>query len=295
MGQNRFELAAEYVRRCHLNKIGTHDPNVFLDLHPSGEMAALQGYARPTDQAAIFDLASGHILWQPEAVPALCWLPKSGNVLLIRVLYQHDAELHEGKIKILSPLQSEFLHYVECWKWPEKQRMSGCELTFPTGWPTYIAVSPREDLAVVQWQEQDDSGIELFALTETGPRPLPEASYRAGTHLTDYALFSPDGRYLILACTTPFWWQSDDEEDEDEDDLVSPGGRFQVGEIVVMDTQALTYHTLPVHEELPVGWSPRDPDTAPEDYMLQAAEFPDSTHLSVRMMNDRTWILDLSP
>jgi hypothetical protein len=291
MRLNRYQQAEECVRNYRLDKIGTYEPSVFLDLHPAGGLAALQGYTNSTNQAAVFDLASGHILWQPEGVPALCWLPNSGNILLIRDLYQRDPELHEGPIKIHSPLQSEFLHSVECWSWPEKRRLSGCELKVPTGWLTYIAASPRGNLAVVQWQEQDDSGIELFALTGADPHPLPKAGYRAGTHLTEYALFSPDGRYLVLACTVPDWW----EPDEENDSPVSPGGNFQVGEIVVLNTQSFTYRVLPIHKELQAGWSPKDPDSASVDYMLQAADFTDLTHLCIHIMNDWTWIVNLEP
>lgn len=291
MRLDRYEQADKYVRTYRLDKIGTRDPGLFLDEHPAGGLAALQGYIGSAEQAAIFDLTSGRILWQPEGVPALCWLPHSDNVLLIRDLYQRDPELHEGAIKILSPLQCEFLHYLECWSWPEKRRLSGCEITFPTGWLTFIARSPRGNLAVVQWQEQDASGIELFALTETGPYPLPNAGYRADSNLTDYALFCPDGRYLVLACTKRYWWEPGDETD----DLVSPGGHFQVGEVAVLDTQSLIYRTLPIHKGLPAGWSPKDPDTAPEDYMLQATEFTGATNLCLHIMNEWTWIVDLAP
>jgi hypothetical protein len=83
VGKNRYEQAQEYVHRYQLSKIGTRDPYAFLDLHPGGELVVLQGEVNSRDQAAVFELTSGHILWQPEAVPVLCWLPNSGHILLL--------------------------------------------------------------------------------------------------------------------------------------------------------------------------------------------------------------------
>jgi hypothetical protein len=286
---NRYDLADELVRRYSLEKIDGYAPQFLLDMDPGGQWVALQGHQ---ENAAVYDLVTGKIVWQPEGLSALCWLPGGRTALLTRKVSKMWPVKLEGPHRYSTP-QVYKMHSLERWSWPEKQRRDGCLIAFPTGWPVYVTASPKGDLAVFQWQEQDSSGIEVFELTADEVRQRKELRYRAQTTLVECPVFSPDGRYVALACTIPFWWGPD--LDNDDDDYLSPGGRFLVGEVVVLDTAEMVYRSLPVYEELPPGWSPCPSDISPpECCMMEEPKFLDETHVSVRLTTGGEWLLSFA-
>ena len=105
-----------------------------------------------------------------------------------------------------------------------------CALDFPTGWLVDLVLSPRGDLAVVQWMDQEESGLEFVALEADGPRQLAETGlpqlaplrgfpngggFPLNTSLVFRPVFSPDGRYLLLPWQDDIVWWSEDVYDVD--------------------------------------------------------------------------------
>ncbi len=146
-----------------------------LDRHPDGRHIALQVIAvlhTTVDRAAVWDLGTGRIAWAPDGVSALAWLPDSGDhVALVHEEYKRAPD-HPAIIG--SPLQREFAYTFALASWPDHIPQARCPLKFPTGWPVDLVLSPRGDLAVVQWQDQSESGLEFVTITSDGPRQLAE-------------------------------------------------------------------------------------------------------------------------
>jgi hypothetical protein len=249
-------------------------------------------------RSAIWDKTTGKLVWAPEDTIALTWLSDGREVGLIREHYRYRPELH-GIVG--SAFQSEFTHTWERRAWPEETLLSSCPIKFPMGWPTGLVVSPRSDIAIVQWFDQGESGLEFIAITQKGDQqilktgfPLLDDLSRGSirpdgngfplpSNLATEPVFSPDGRFILIGWQD--WWEWWNEEHEDE--IPASGGLYHIGALAVLGWDARTTRVIPLTEELPAGWLP-PPATDERERLLRNLCFRDATHFQVTLPTGTT-------
>jgi hypothetical protein len=183
---------------------------------------------------------------------------------LIREQYRHRPELHRI---VGSAFQSEFTHIWERRAWPEKTLLSSCAIKFPMGWPTGLVASPRSNVAIVQWFDQGESGLEFIAIAKEGDQQILETGFPLLENLSRGSI-RPDGNGFSLPTNIA------------TDPVFSPDGRYHVGALAVLDWDTRTVRVIPLTEELPAGWLP--PPAADErDRLLRNLHFSDARHISV--------------
>jgi hypothetical protein len=271
-------------------------PLKVLDRHPDGRYVALQVIAllhTTAERAAVWDLETKRIVWAPEGVSAIAWLPGGDRVALINEQYQ-PAPDHPAII--VSPLQSEFTYSFMIASWPEHKPQTHCLLKLPTGWPIDLAVSPRGDLAAVVWQDQGEAGLEFVAFEGDTPRQiaetgLPQVGSLGGflnfggfplkTQLVFHPVFSPDGRYILVP------WQAN----EDWWDIAMPNGmkasdtsrEFQIGTISILDWDERTHQAIPLIERIPAGWISEARDDGWYFLLIEPPVFLDAERFTITL------------
>jgi hypothetical protein len=276
----------------------------FLDRHPDDRHVALQVIASlhtSTERAGVWDRYTGKLVWTPEGVSAIAWLHGGEQVALIHEEY-HRAPVHPARIG--SPLQREFSYTFIHTTWAELCFIDSCGLAFPTGWPVDLVLSPREDLAIVKWRDQEESGLEFVALGETGPQQIERTGlphlaplghvkgdggggFPLNTPLVTRAAFSPDGRYIVMAWQDdPVWWSSESyqwNKLHGRTAPASPDGEFTMGTISLINWDERTHHAVPLVGRLPTGWRPEPRDDGGEGLLIEAPVFVDAEHFTLAL------------
>jgi hypothetical protein len=278
-------------------------PWQLLDRHPDGRHVAMQVIAvleTTVHRAAVWDVEAGRIVWAPEGVSALAWLAGRGDQ--IALVHEHYEPAADHPSIIGSPLQGEFSYAFALASWPDHDIQVECPLNFPTGWPVDLALSPRGDLAVVQWQDQGESGLEFVALQQKGPRQITETGlpqlgslrrfpsgggFPLNTSLVFRQVFSPDGRYLLVPWQDdPAWWSEAAYGYDPARGRIaptSPGGEYTIGVISVLDWQERTHHMISLIEHLPVGWHPERREDGGDGLLIELPTFVDAEHFIIAL------------
>jgi hypothetical protein len=252
-------------------------PSALVAAHPGGRYVALHVPSSPLNRAAIWEVATGRLVWAPEETVALAWTPDGEESVLVRYRY---APAPDHAAAIASVLQSELGWIWERRTWPGASRVCSCPLSLPTGWFDDIVVSPRGDVAAVYWQEQDCAGFELVSVDPAGDHQLVGAGGRVETNWASAPVFSPDGAAIVLACGRgEVWWT---EQPCADDGAESEGGRFVAGAVVVFDRCGWGRRALSVEAEVPAGWRPDDPESGGA-LLLPQPEFVSDTAFIVRL------------
>jgi hypothetical protein len=284
-------------------------PFQLLDRHPDGQLVALQVVVwirAMTDRAGVWDQHTGKLAWAPEGVSALAWLQGGKQVAMIQEAY-HRAPDHPAVIG--SPLQREFTYTFVRAMWPQRGFIDSCRLHFPTGWPTDLIISPREDLAIVQWHDQGESGLEFVALGDASPQQI---EYTGLPHLAPLRLpggkggggfplntpfvfrpvFSPGGRYIVVAWQDEaVWWDPrayDASSAGKFADPTSPGGECTMGTISVINWNERTHYSIPLVEILPAGWRPEPREDGGEGLLFEPPVFVDAEHFTLALPTGET-------
>lgn len=154
------------------------------------------------------------------------------------------------------------------------------------GWPVDLVLSPRGDLAVVQWQDQEESGLEFVALTSDGPRQIAETGlpqlgalrgssngggFSLNSPLVFRPVFSPDGRYLLVPWQREMVWWSDE------------GGEYTFGMISVLDWQERTRRAIPLIEHVLAGWRPQPREDGGEGLLVEPPRFLDAERFDIAL------------
>lgn len=112
-------------------------PYRVINLHPQGQFVALQVWAKHPQNGrngqfcAIWESATGKIVWTPEHTIAMAWGPDGNEIGMLREWYEYNSSAHQI---IGSPLQNEFIHTWERRAWPDKRVIHTCRIQMPTGW-----------------------------------------------------------------------------------------------------------------------------------------------------------------
>ncbi len=279
-------------------------PYQLLDSHPNNQYVALQVVAileALAERAGVWDRNTGKLVWAPEDVRALAWLYGGEQVAMLSEEY-HRAPDHPAIIG--SPLQREFTYTFFRASWPERGFIDSCGLHFPTGWPTDLVISPRGDLAIVQWHDQGESGLEFVTLEGDRPQqiehtglphlaPLALTGGKGGggfplnTPFTFRPVFSPDGRYIVMAWQDDgAWWDPrvcDANSAGKIMDPISPGGEFTLGTISILDWDELSHLAIPLVEQLPAGWRPEPRADGGEGLLFEPPVFIDAEHFTLAL------------
>lgn len=270
-----------------------------LSRHPNGLLVALQVITTHPQTGctasfgAIWNVETRELVWEPEGASCLAWNADGSEIGLIREYYEYDPKAHRV---IGSALQSEFTYRWERHSWPDKALISSCPITMPTGWPEATAISPRGNLAVFQWFDQGESGLEFLTLTEDGDFQLLDTGlplsasirslclrpggngYPVGSNLATLPAFSPDGRFIVFGWQADWTWWADLLPDECVDDnTATRTGEQQMGIFEIIDWETRTVRHLPVIVDLPPGWSPPGHGGPPEELMADPM-FVDRKH-----------------
>lgn len=274
---------------AHFEPFLNESPFRVLSRHPDGQLVALQvvtshPQARTTAEfSALWDGETGKLVWAPQGVHALALNEDGSELGLIRERYVYDPTAH---VIIGSALQSEFSYTWERRSWPEKSLLHSCPIIMPTGWPEALAISPRGNLAVFQWFDQCESGLEFLSLTPEGDfqlrytglplsgsvRPIclrfDGNGYPIGSNLATLPAFSPDGRFLVFGWQDDWvWWADLPPNAAPEDDTPARVGECQVGVFEIIDWDMRTVRQIPVIVDLPPGWRPPGTGGPPEELM----------------------------
>lgn len=271
-------------------------PYAVLDRHPGGAYVALVAPVpwdgRSAAHAAVWATDSGRVVWRPEGLLALCWLPGGREMLVVRdrgVPKPHLAGV--GFFRGERPERAWHMRTIERTTWPddptreEPRALDAAPMPTVAGEVMDIVPSPTDSLAAVVWLDQTEAGIELVSWADGSPLShLPHRGYFGGhSNVMNTPTFSPDGRYLTLVYEAFAWWSGDAEDPEEP----SPGGTFPCGRVVMGDVMQGNYAEYPVRVTVPEGWvpegwTPDDPLQA-EGEFLSRAEFTDAETLTVRL------------
>jgi hypothetical protein len=286
-----------------------------LSRHPNGLLVALQVVTNhpqtgcTADFGAIWNVETRKLVWKPEGVSALAWNVDGSEIGLICERYKYDPTAH---VLIGSALQSEFTYTWERRSWPDKERISSCPITMPTGWPEAVAISPRGNLVVFQWFDQGESGLEFLTLTEDGDFQLLDTclplcasirsiflraggnGYPIGSNLATLPAFSPDGRFIVFGWQDDWAWWADLLPGEwVDDDTLAKVGECQMGVFEIIDWEIRTVRQIPVIVDLPPGWYPPGSGGPPEELMADP-EFIDREHFQFVLPTGTTRVYSTS-
>lgn len=218
-------------------------------------------WRRGVEQAGVWDVRSGRLVWMPEDAVLVAWTENGRQVLVLRRSYQRDPNRSSV---LATPLQSEVRHFLERRSWPERKLLASCEIKFPTGCAEELAGSPTGNLATVTWVEQDCAGFVLVRCgTNSGDYQISGVGryghgYRVEPNLIQGPVFSPDGGYAAASCSLWSWWAPGGDPE-----TPSPGGRIKAGHLVILDTTVLNFTEREVFCDVPVGWLPPDSASGP--------------------------------
>lgn len=270
-----------------------------LSRHPGGLLVALQVVTShpqtggTAEFSAIWDVGTRKLVWKPEGMIALAWNADGSELGLIRERYVYDPTAHAV---IGSALQREFSYTWERRSWPEKELLHSCSITMPTGWPAALAISPRGNLAVFQWFDQCESGLEFLTLTPEGDFQLRDTGlplsssvrpiclradgngYPIGFNLATLPAFSLDGRFLVFGWQDDWaWWIDLPPGAPLEDNTPARVGECQIGIFEIIDWDMRTVRQIPVVVDLPPGWRPHEAAGLPDELMANPV-FIDHEH-----------------
>lgn len=253
-------------------------------IHPSGRWEILNIFSwHPEDRkwyAVVRDVKTKKWVWIPDEAILIAWSPDG----------QEAAVICERRYKPW--------HTFERYTWPECKQISACPIYMPTGWPIYIAFSPRKDMAVFQWTDQGEAGLEFIILSEDGDYQLRHSVFPqvldprwrafdvvkiSGGFPVMYngfihPVFSPTGRYIAVGLAGE-WYPPYG--------YISPsiGQASRAGVLYILDWDERTAHQIIVTHEVP---SSDDTSSTRDDFLeFHELVFFDEEHVSLKLIDGR--------
>jgi hypothetical protein len=262
-------------------------------IHPSGKWQVVTTWLGEATrrQARVVDVETRITVWKPEGAIEIAWSPDGSRAGVIREEYEPAPDHPES---IGTPLQNQFLQNFQRYSWPEKLLLGRCDIWLPMGWISHLALSPRNDLALFQWFDQGESGLEFIILSHQGDHQEPDPGFTrvfnlAGrfngmiangafplphTYVTS-AIFSPSGRYIAVGLSGDW----DYHEQEDVYLLHTHGTLYLLGQVLVLDWDERTVHEISVTTAQQM---PADVEDDPEALrQIRDVRFLDDYHVLV--------------
>ena len=283
-------------------------PYRVLDYHPNNGLVALQiltdhpQTGSTATFSGIWNVDTRKIVWSPDNATAMAWDADGREICLIREQYSFDPAAHQI---VGGALEREYKYTWERYTWPEKRLITSCPLIMPTGWPEYVAVSPGHTLAVFQWFDQSESGLEFITITEHGDFQLLETGlrisenvtsrclrangngYPVGSNLATAPTFSPNGRYVVFGWHDDWtWWANSKDGHYVTNDTLARVEECRVGFLEIIDWEIRCVHRIAVLVNLPSGWHPSLTDTSSE--LMGKPEFIDNEHFNILLPTGET-------
>lgn len=213
-------------------------------LHPSGRWHVLQGWGDNWRSAIVCDTTTKHTVWGPAGAILIAWSPDGDQVGIIREHYTYNLALHRI---VATRFQSEYCYVFERYTWPTLHQLGVCTLQMPTGWPILLTLWPEQQVAVFQWRDQGESGLEFIHLSEAGDQQLRNAGFpqiagrtpktfhppggiAVGTAELTGPAFSPSGRFIAVGLAGNVDMQGQVIEPRIE-------GILLLGEVLILDWQ----------------------------------------------------------
>lgn len=214
--------------------------------HPSGRWYLVHcAWGANERSVTVYDTVTKRTAWAPAGAILIDWSPEGDEIAAIREVYTYNPALHRI---IGSPLQSEFRYSFERYSWPTLHQLGACTLQMPTGWPVQLDHWPTQQVAVFQWWDQSESGLEFIHVSEAGDQQLQHAGFPevegwtaktffppGGIALaTTWVMgptFSPSGRFIALGLPGNF---------DAEGHVITPTGEEEtllLGELLILDWQ----------------------------------------------------------
>jgi hypothetical protein len=210
--------------------------------HPTSSAIATSPLFGNNCVTAVWDSATGKLLWVPERASDLDWSPDGQSAYVLRSQFGRGPGGGIG-------------HRLLRYSWPGCELQEELHFRVPSGGADALVVSPAGGLAAAVAIEGPEWYYEVLSL-----RPALsqlDVGHRIDDYLLDGPIFSPDERYLVTVGSPGYlWWAAPDEEDEERWQIPSEGGKHEVGWVHVHDLgkDRKTRHPLVV--DLPAGWQP---------------------------------------
>jgi len=243
-------------------------PSAYLDTHPTGKFVTMQVVLPDSivtiERAAVWNIKTHKIHWNPGNANALCWIEEGSEMLVL------EESPKEGYIRpplFVTPTQEEYRHFMRRISWPGLDTISCLELEFPHGWLTDVIASPADSLACFVWEDQCEAGIEFVSWEEGELRQLANTGfYGRGSNKIQGPVFSSDGTILAMTFGVGCWWA-------EELDMPSKGGEFNVGCLVWSETGSCEYRRIDIDVSVPAVWRPDNPEDMLHNEYLSRPEF----------------------
>jgi hypothetical protein len=193
-------------------------------------VAAQWGFTSGAGHAAVWDVASKRVAWEPEGATSICWI--GDEVLATRLdptrkqevvdWYDHASRVRLGSIAIKYPI--------------------GAWLTHP---PMLVACGPARTVAAV-WMDQSEAGFELLRRGTAGWEQITGWGYFARSNCVEEGVFSNDARSFALPYGAPNeWWERP-----------KPNGSASCGMVAVIDLADGALGFVDLIAQLAPGWEP---------------------------------------
>lgn len=175
---------------------------VHLDRHPTRPLWAIELLAEghgETYAAGVWHAETGKLLFAKPGGWATRWAADGSSFWVAGSTYQHAPEAHEGRPRVVTPLQCEFAYHLEQVDLETGRVLKRLDFGFPTGWPTRLFVNRTRTLAAAVFNEQDAGGYVLLQLDEA--KGVADAGVAVSTAQGSFfgPIESEDGQYLISA------------------------------------------------------------------------------------------------
>ncbi len=208
--------------------------------HPESSVFTVSPLFSENCVAAVWDAASGKLLWAPERASEIGWAADG------QIAYALVCKFGPGPLDCIG-------HRLLRYSWPGLELQEDFSFNVPSGGADGLVVSPTGRLAAVIAIQGPEWYYEVLQLLPSLSQP--RVGHRIDDYLLDGPVFSPDERYIVTVGSPRFlWWTWS--EDEEEWQVPSEGGTYELGWLHVHDLASgqKTKHTLVVN--LPAGWQP---------------------------------------
>jgi len=224
---------------------------------PEGTLVAAQwGGGSGAGHAAVWDVASKRVAWEPEGATSICWIGDEVLATRLDPTCRHEV--------------------IDWYDRASRARLGSIAITYPIGaWlthpPMLVACGPAQTVAAV-WIDQSEGGFELLRRGPAGWEQVTGWGYYAGSNRVEHGVFSSDARSFALPYGAPnAWWER-----------AKPDGSASCGMVAVIDLADGALGFVDLVAQLAPGW-----EHAPRMNPAPAIRAFDGARLDVELQNQQ--------